>query len=80
MVVEVTPRWRGANPNWNLIAFQHLVSQHARVRITGWLMFDQEHPDQLHTAQNRPATRGTLWELHPVTKIEVLSGGTWREL
>ena len=84
VVLEATPRWRGANPNWNPNVFQHLVSQHvslhARVRITGWLMFDQEHPDQLHPRENRPATWGTLWEIHPGTKIEVFSGGVWREL
>ena len=80
MVVEATPRWRGYNPNWNLNALNHVVAQHARVRITGWLMFDQEHPEQLHAMTNQPATRGTLWELHPVTKIEVFSGGVWKEL
>jgi hypothetical protein len=80
VVVELTPRWRGANPNWNLNALQHIVAQHAKIRITGWLLFDQEHPDQLHATQNHPIIRGTLWEVHPVTKIEVNSNGQWREL
>lgn len=80
VVVEATPRWRGSNPNWNLTVLQHMVAQHSRVRITGWMMFDQEHPEQLHATAQQPIIRGTLWEIHPVTKIEVFSGGQWREL
>jgi len=37
-------------------------------------MMDPEHPDQVGK------TRKTLWEIHPVLKIEVFSGGQWREL
>lgn len=80
MVVEATPRWRGANPNWNLGVLQRLVAQHAQIRITGWLLFDQEHPSQLHATSTLPIIRGTLWEVHPVTRIEVFSNGVWREL
>jgi len=76
VVVEATPRWRGANPNWNLQVLQHLVAQHSRVRITGWLLFDQEHPEQLHATLKQPIIRGTLWEIHPVAKIEVFSNGS----
>jgi len=36
------------------------------VRISGWLMLDPEHPDQLGK------TRGTIWEIHPVMKLKVL--------
>jgi hypothetical protein len=56
------------------------VPQHAKIRITGWMMFDQEHPDQLHVTQQHPIIRGSLWEIHPVTKIEVSSNGQSREL
>lgn len=80
MVVEATPRWRGANPNWNLKTLTRFALQHSRIRITGWMLFDQEHPDQLHATQNLPIIRGTLWEIHPVTKIEVFSNGVWQEL
>lgn len=80
VVVEATPRWRGANPTWDYHVLQHLVAQHAQIRITGWLMFDQEHPSQLHATSRLPIIRGTLWEVHPVTRIEVFSNGVWREL
>jgi hypothetical protein len=46
----------------------------SRLRISGWLMLDTEHPDQLGK------TRVTLWGIHPVTKIEVWSDQEWREL
>ncbi len=80
MVVELAPRWRDANQNWSKQILSRLASQHARIRITGWMMFDQEHPEQLHPAANRDATRATLWEVHPVTKIEAFSGNLWHEL
>lgn len=73
-VAEITPRWRAANAGWNLKTLERLARQHARVRVTGWLLFDQEHPEQLGK------TRATLWEIHPITKIEVFSAGRWREL
>lgn len=73
-VVEVTPRWREANPTWSIAALRSIAQDKERVRITGWLLFDQEHPEQLGN------TRGTLWELHPITKIEVFENGAWQEL
>jgi hypothetical protein len=36
----------------------HLTT--TEVRIRGWLMLDQEHPEQIGK------TRGTLWEIHPI--------------
>lgn len=74
IVVEPTPQGQRAHSDWRLHILRKLVRDGARVRITGWLMYDPEHPDQLGR------TRATLWELHPVTKIEVQSGGRWREL
>lgn len=74
IVVEMTPRWLAANPGWRLQTLKRLAQQRAKVRITGWLMFDPQHPDQIGQ------TRGGIWEMHPVTAIEVFSGGQWREL
>ena len=74
MVVEATPRCIGANPAWSLSAFQKLAFQHAKVRITGWLLFDQVHPYDVGK------TRATLWEIHPITRIEVFTSGHYREL
>lgn len=71
VVVEPTPAMQDSHPSWTEQSFLKLVGQH--VRITGWLMFDPEHPDQLGK------TRGTLWEVHPAMKIEVQRGGGWVE-
>lgn len=73
VVVEVTPRVRAQHPNWQPDSqITGLAGHH--VRISGWVMMDQEHPEQLHK------TRGTLWEVHPVMKIEVEQGGQWVDL
>lgn len=73
MVVELTPRVVALNPNWGT-ATQILRLAGHHVRVSGWLMMDQEHPEQLHK------TRGTLWEIHPVMQIEVDQNGAWANL
>ena len=74
VVVEISPRFRAQHSSWSLTNLNRLVKQRAQVRISGWLMLDQEHPEQLGK------TRATLWEIHPILRIEVWSGGQWREL
>ena len=74
VIAEVTPRWLASNPGWRLRFLKWLADQRARVRLTGWRMLDPEPPEQLGQ------TRGGLWEIHPMTKIEVFSGGRWVEL
>jgi hypothetical protein len=69
MVVEVTPRVRDMRPGWTDTALEGLVGQ--QVRISGWTMLDQDHPEQIGQS------RATLWEIHPILHIEVNQGGTW---
>ena len=71
MIVEVTPRWKSVRPQWQLRTFEKLSNDHAKVRVTGWLMWDEEHPDEVGKS------RGTQWEIHPVTNVEVYSGDNW---
>ena len=73
-VVEVTPRWRAANPGWKLATLQHLISQKAKVRLTGWRYLDPNHQNQVGL------TRASRWEIHPITKFEVFNAGSWTEL
>jgi hypothetical protein len=73
VIVEPTP-WTQRTLGLHLRILQKLARDGARVRIYGWQMFDPQHPDQLGR------TRGTLWEVHPVTGIDVWSGGAWRPL
>jgi len=71
VVVEPTPLAQNNHPSWTEDNFKTVRSK--RIRVTGWLMFDPEHPDQIKK------TRATLWEVHPVLKIEVFQNGQWTE-
>ncbi len=59
---------------WRLDFIAPILKDRAKVRVSGWLLYNPEHPEQ------SGKTRGTLWEIHPVTKMEIWNGGTWREL
>ncbi len=72
IVIEVTPRVRDQRPGWTSSALSGLVGE--QVRISGWLLLDQEHPEQLGQ------TRATLWEIHPIIHIEVNQGGSWQTI
>lgn len=74
VVVEVTPRVRALPINWQLPDLKSIRSAQERVRISGWLMLDPDHPN------NIGGSRGTIWEIHPVTKIEVFRNGTWTDV
>lgn len=77
VVVEVTPRFadlaRARGGDWSLDALRRTLVGH-RCRFEGWLLFDQEHADESeNTAHGNPADwRATAWELHPVTRIEII--------
>jgi hypothetical protein len=74
LVAEVSPRVRASHPQWTIEAIQELVSSGEKVRISGWLMLDPEHPDQVGR------TRGTIWEIHPIMNIEVTRNNSWTPL
>jgi len=71
IVVEMTPPVRANHPNWTTTALRQISRDQQRVRISGWLMLDPEHPDQVGK------TRGTIWEIHPVMRVEVQQQGRW---
>jgi hypothetical protein len=72
VVVEVTPRVRALHPAWNEETLGALVSTRVRVRIRGWLMLDQMHPESVGL------NRATLWEVHPIMELAwQTSGGDW---
>jgi hypothetical protein len=74
VVVETTPRVRKDHPNWTTIALAPFVKKNSPVRISGFTMLDPEHKNQLTTH------RSTLWEIHPIMKIEVFENNAWRDL
>ena len=64
IVIEITPRVRISHSGWTDERLAALVETQARVRIRGWLMLDQMHPESM------PWTRFTLWEVHPIMQID----------
>jgi hypothetical protein len=74
VVVEVTPRGKAKHTSWTETALNRLARNSTPVRVSGWLMFDQDHYEQLD------ATRGTLWEIHPIMQIEFQQNGQWTKL
>jgi hypothetical protein len=77
VVLEVTPRGRDAararGLDWSPDALRRDLVGH-RCRFEGWLLFDREHADESENIApgNPVAWRATAWELHPVTRIEVI--------
>lgn len=71
VVCEVSPRVRANHPNWSIDKICPLVNNQTQVRISGWLMMDPLHPDQVGN------TRGTTWEIHPIIAFEVAQNGGW---
>jgi hypothetical protein len=74
IVVETTPSMRAKHPNWRTDLLGQINRKDQRLRISGWLMLDPEHPDQVGK------TRATIWEVHPIMKIEVLDGDRWTDM
>jgi hypothetical protein len=71
LVVKATPRVRARHPGWTMPVMDKIVKSHQHVRISGWLMLDPEHPEEVGK------TRGTIWEIHPVMRIEGEEQGRW---
>jgi hypothetical protein len=64
VVVELTPRIRAKHPSWSRTNLNRLIATKPRVRVSGWVLLDPEHPDQVRK------TRATIWEIHPIMMIE----------
>jgi hypothetical protein len=71
VVIEMSPRVRSYHPAWTLANLRNVVKNKQKVRISGWLMMDPEHPDQIGK------TRGTIWEIHPIMQVETQQNGNW---
>lgn len=80
LVVETTPRIRRDHPNWTTVTVSSWKGKPDPIRVSGWLMMDPQHKAHLHPHGTTPAYRNTLWEIHPITRIEVYQQGEWKDL
>lgn len=79
VIVEVTPQMRqkvaGSGTDWSTATLrQQLLGRW--IRVTGWLLFDLEHTGNATNTNPGGGNiwRATVWEVHPITAIEVLPG------
>ena len=68
VIVELTPRWQRVRSAWTQGWLRDLERRRVRVRVSGWLMFDQAHPGEVGRS------RAGLWEIHPVTELSLVQG------
>ncbi len=74
LVAEAIPFWQEHFPKWLITTFDTLAAHKTTVRISGRVMWDEDHPDDVGKF------RGSLWEIHPMTKFEYFENNIWREL
>jgi hypothetical protein len=55
---------RAHHTGWTDERLRTLQDSRARVRVRGWLMLDQMHPELVER------NRRTLWEVHPVMHLD----------
>jgi hypothetical protein len=74
IIVETTPRTRPLH-SWDKSALDALIDSNTKVRISGWLMYDWQHVGVIGRQ------RATVWEVHPVTRIETQdANGNWKNV
>jgi hypothetical protein len=74
IVIEWTPRFLKAHPNWTKSKLLPLLNSNKPIRVSGWLMVDPDHANHLGRYRN------TLWEIHPITKLEVFQNGKFIDM
>lgn len=76
IVTEVTPHFRPPRTGWSLDGLVALCQRGARVRVSGWLLYD--YPGMRGVGD----WRATAWEIHPITRLEVWDEAArgWRDL
>ena len=74
IVVETTPRVRKEFANrFDLAQIRQWARTGQKVTVSGWLMLDPDHPSDATGTAHKNASRGTIWEIHPVMKIEAVA-------
>jgi hypothetical protein len=71
IVVETTPRVRKEFPSrFDIATLRQWIHDGKQVTVSGWLMLDPDHPTDATGSAHKHPSRGTIWEIHPVMKIE----------
>ncbi len=76
VVIEITPRMRAImatrGVDWSQAALKKLRGQY--IDVEGWLFYDYKHGDKsAKVRKNSTAvTRSTAWEIHPITRLNVV--------
>ena len=73
IIVETTPRTQPLH-NWTTGMLRPVVNSQTQVRISGWLIYDWDHVSVIGTQ------RATVWEVHPITRIQIQQHGQWVDL
>ena len=70
LVVEITPAFKKKYPD-----YKSLLTKHKKVRVYGFLFYDYEHEDVAFTTCKHCNNiwRKSCWEIHPITKIELVN-------
>ena len=84
-VVEPTPRFLRRHPTtWTIPRLRDWMGTARQsgdsVRVTGYLFFDPDHYKHIVPSPGQRRYRISMWELHPVSKIEVRRNGEWIDL
>jgi hypothetical protein len=70
IIAEATPRIRARERGFSWQKFATLAGQTKKVRLIGWVFLDNDH-------RLDDSDRATLWEIHPVTRVQVQGKHGW---
>ncbi|MBL7909818.1 MAG: hypothetical protein JNJ41_02030 [Bacteroidia bacterium] len=81
LIIEVTPRIRKLlledGEDWSTSELKDNI-EGKMITFTGWLFYDGSHEDEAYANDTKNKIgkknwRGTCWEVHPVTAIEIIN-------
>jgi hypothetical protein len=70
IITEATPRVRARERGFDWKRFATIAGGAKKVRVTGWIFLDNDH-------RVGETDRSTLWEIHPITRLEVWGKHGW---
>ncbi|HXN06764.1 MAG TPA: hypothetical protein VN944_06850 [Nitrospiria bacterium] len=74
VLVELPIHSKDKQDRAKLGRLQVALKRNTKIKISGWVLYNPENPDQYGRI------RGTLWEISPITRIEIWENGKWKEL